>query len=256
MRKIIEIFNAIIVALTIYVAIIAGSLVIPRFFGIMPYIVQSGSMEPMIPTGSVAYINQRDRDVAVNDIITYRLGEEASIGTGQGGYAQSEAGTLVTHRVVRIDDDGNLVTKGDNNEVEDMSPISTTQVVGTYKFHIPKLGLIMAKIGNRTMMMILVGLFAMNFVTSVLLWAWNDDEKKENKPEENIGKEQDPEEGKFEENSIATENNVENSSEEKKEELRLEEGLVVEKDASAEETEMPAGNNTDVSISSEDSSQN
>ncbi len=49
-------------------------------------------------------------------------------------------GQLVTHRLVQIDPDGTLITKGDNNRVEDDWSNSRVAVVGLYRFSVPYLG--------------------------------------------------------------------------------------------------------------------
>lgn len=187
MKKIIKTINIITIVVTLYVAIIAAIFVVPRIFGIMPYIVQSGSMEPEIPTGSVAFINQKDRNPDIGEIITYRVGEPASIGTGTGSFVKAERGTLVTHRLIDITPDGDYITKGDANDVADMVPIYPSQIVGTYKMNIPKMGGILAKIGKKTLTAILIGIFILNIVSTLLGWAWGidkDDEKKEKAEED------------------------------------------------------------------------
>ena len=70
----------------------------------------------MIHTGSVAFINQGDKEVRPGDIVTYRL-------TGPSG-----SDTLVTHRVIRVQD-GVYTTRGDANETEDLSPVTREQLV-------------------------------------------------------------------------------------------------------------------------------
>ena len=61
-----------------------------RLFGLTPYAVLSGSMEPEYPTGSLIYVRDVDpADVAVGDAITFEL----------------ESGALVTHEVYEIDSD-------------------------------------------------------------------------------------------------------------------------------------------------------
>lgn len=61
-----------------------------RLFGLTPYAVLSGSMEPEYPTGSLIYVRDVDpADVAVGDAITFEL----------------ESGILVTHEVYEIDSD-------------------------------------------------------------------------------------------------------------------------------------------------------
>ena len=173
MKTFLKVFNTVVIILTLYVACISAVFVIPRFFGIMPYIVLSGSMEPGLPTGSVAYINQHDTDVNVGDIITYRLSGYADLETGSGMMANAAEGTLVTHRLVRITPRGHYITKGDNNDVEDMKEVLPDQVVGKFVFHIPRIGYVMQKVGSRTVLVILACLVILNVVTSILMWAWD-----------------------------------------------------------------------------------
>lgn len=108
---------------------IIGLIALPVILGYKPYIVQSGSMEPVIHTGSLAYINTKDTDITTGDIITYQIDENK----------------LVTHRVDSLSDDGGFITKGDANDAVDMNTVYQDQIVGTYKFSIDKAGYIMAK---------------------------------------------------------------------------------------------------------------
>lgn len=124
-----KIFGFIATLATILVVLVAGAFWVPRFFHINTYIVLSGSMEPMIHTGSVAYIDENDTDVTVGDVITFKL----------------ENGEYVTHRIVEETEDGQYVTKGDANDVVDLNTVSKEQVVGTYMTSIPKVGFVLSK---------------------------------------------------------------------------------------------------------------
>lgn len=147
-----------VLALFISVAaiLVAGVFTIPKFFGIMPYIVESGSMEPMIHTGAVAFIDTHDRNIAIGDVITYQLGTE-------------EAPKYVTHRVVREEPDG-FVTQGDANDVEDANHITENQIVGTYRFSIPYAGRLFAQKSKITFVMVfwVVLVNAMSIIVSAL----------------------------------------------------------------------------------------
>ena len=100
-----------VLAVTIAVALFASLFCVTAPFGIRPYVILSGSMEPGIPTGSVAYIDVKDRtDLEVGDVIMYRASEEIN----------------VTHRIVDFDSAGNLITKGDANDTADLRPVSPT----------------------------------------------------------------------------------------------------------------------------------
>lgn len=100
MKIFVKIFSGLVASCTWLIILAAAIFLIPRVAGYTPYVVMSGSMEPVIHTGAVAFINTKDTDCQVGDIITYRLrgnnGEEI----------------LVTHRIVE-EQDGMYITQGD-----------------------------------------------------------------------------------------------------------------------------------------------
>ncbi len=94
--------------------------------GLRAYIVQSGSMEPALSTGSVVLTKTFD---------SYNPGEIITFSTG--------GRELTTHRIVGIDNvNGQTVfrTKGDANEEVDNWTVQESQIVGRQIFSIPKLG--------------------------------------------------------------------------------------------------------------------
>lgn len=101
------------------------------FFGLKPQIVISGSMEPTMPTGSLALARPVDaRTVQKGDIVTV----PRNFGDG-----------LVTHRVIAIDttEDGTtlLTLRGDANKTADPQPYAVS-TAGLVVFHIPYLGFV------------------------------------------------------------------------------------------------------------------
>ena len=94
-------------------------------FGITPYVVLSGSMEPTIQTGSLCFINKNAsyKDIKNKDIIAFKL----------------KNGSLVTHRVVDITNKG-FITKGDNNKIKDKEIVNKNNYIGKNIFWIPKIG--------------------------------------------------------------------------------------------------------------------
>ena len=121
------------------VAIIAClGLSVPRLAGIEQYVVSSGSMEPAIPVGSMVYSAQTDPStLEAGDIIVFYNNEAGS--------------TPVTHRVVENHvADGEIITKGDANEQNDMSPVIYSNVLGKLVLHVPMLGYIAAPLGTMT----------------------------------------------------------------------------------------------------------
>lgn len=109
---------------------------VPRFAGIDQYVVISGSMEPAIPVGSMVYSAQTDPStLEPGDIIVF--------------YSNEAGDTPVTHRVVENHvADGEVITKGDANAQNDLSPIVYSNILGKLVLHIPMLGYIAAPLGT------------------------------------------------------------------------------------------------------------
>ena len=100
--------------------------VLPR---ITPYdvlVVRGGSMEPTIPLGSVVIVDRADRAPRVGAVATF---------TDPGG-------ELVTHRIVALDG-ANITTKGDANQVPDITVRARSEVVGTVVIGVPFLGFVL-----------------------------------------------------------------------------------------------------------------
>lgn len=108
-------------AIVVFIAVAA-----PLIAGLHPMVVLSGSMEPTYPVGSVVYYrNCRFEDLQVGDAITFQAGD-----------------SLVTHRITTVNGiSRNVITKGDNNETEDPSPVEADSIKGkTANFKIPFAG--------------------------------------------------------------------------------------------------------------------
>jgi len=133
MRIASKIIGAIATLITVLIIIIACFLFIPRIFGYTPYIVMSGSMAPTISVGSVVYIDNKDTDVEVGDIIAF----------------EGDSGAMVTHRVYATNPDGTYATKGDANDVIDVKPLSQDRIRGTYKRSIPTIGYFLAHLNSK-----------------------------------------------------------------------------------------------------------
>jgi signal peptidase len=149
-----KIYGESVYILTVAVLLSAMIFTVPRFFRITPYIVLSGSMEPLIQTGSVAFIDHNRVSPAVGDIITYDIGDSSPV--------------LVTHRVVKKNTDGSLIMKGDANEAPDISAVTHDQIIGTYVASIPKAGYLLSKV-SRIEIYILIGLIILLNISSRLL---------------------------------------------------------------------------------------
>jgi signal peptidase len=99
----------------------------PKFF-----VVQSGSMEPTIKTGSVVIVKSAE-DYKPSDIITFGV--------------SSKIKTPTTHRIVeKKENQGNIsyVTKGDANNGPDMREVTKSDIIGKVLFNIPYLGYVVS----------------------------------------------------------------------------------------------------------------
>lgn len=79
-------------------------------------------MAPTIETGDLTFISRPDQ-IEVGDIAVFRVN-----------------GSIVTHRIVDIEDDGSYVTQGDANPSPDRWDPGSVEVIGVYLFRIPLLG--------------------------------------------------------------------------------------------------------------------
>lgn len=146
--KILQIFRGIIIAV---IVLSVGIHYIPLIFGISSFIVTSGSMEPAIHTGAVAYVNMKDKDFEPGDVVVY----ETSDGTG------------VLHRIDSYDPDEKLFyMKGDANDVVDANPVSRDQIKGVFLFSIPHLGIMLAQM---QMAQIQIGPLSLNASVIILV---------------------------------------------------------------------------------------
>lgn len=117
-------WNSVTWLLVAAIATLATVLVGVRAVGLQPLTVQSGSMEPKYPVGSLIYVKQVDAGtLQPGDVITFRVG----------------ADTLATHRIVAVTEEG-FRTKGDANAAEDGGMVHPSDVMGTPVLTIPGLG--------------------------------------------------------------------------------------------------------------------
>ena len=113
------------------VLLLAFALVGVRLFGLAPYTVLSGSMEPTYHVGSLIYVTKVEpQELEVGDPLTYVI----------------DGGTVVTHRIIEkhVDPDNpadiRFKTKGDNNNIEDGELVRAENILGKPVFTIPLMG--------------------------------------------------------------------------------------------------------------------
>jgi signal peptidase len=131
--------------------LMAFAVILPMCFGIVPYGVMSGSMEPRIGTGAVCYVDTKTEDYHTGDIITFRTG-----------------GKTVTHRI--IGKSGNaFMTKGDANRVSDPWTVGADQIIGKARLWIPKMGYLIKNLQTRAGMFAIGAVLSANLFISLLL---------------------------------------------------------------------------------------
>lgn len=131
MKKIIKAIENIIVGFLIIILLIILGISIYSFvvldiqgkeycniFGYSFFQIETGSMSDAIEIEDIIIIKLGNENINKDDIITFR-----------------QDNNLVTHRVVRIEDD-KIITKGDNNTSED-KPIKKEDILGKVEVIIP-----------------------------------------------------------------------------------------------------------------------
>lgn len=116
------------------VALVAlGTLVAPRFLGLQPYAIISGSMEPAYPTGSLVYVEPA-------------TGEQLQAGDVAAFWRDDD---VIVHRVQENDPEKRqLVTKGDANAEADVRPAAYEQVLGHVVASVPGAGYFLQALGT------------------------------------------------------------------------------------------------------------
>ena len=121
----------------LYFLIIAAgiAIVVLLLQGKRLYCIETGSMEPNCPVGSMIVVEKTEfEQLKENDIITYVISDN----------------TVVTHRLVGIDSENRLLTtKGDANLFADTSPVSYENVIGRVSLCVPIAGYLFIILSTR-----------------------------------------------------------------------------------------------------------
>lgn len=149
MRKIALAFRVVLIVLYLLIIVIGLAVAILLLCGMKLYCIETGSMEPDYPVGSMVVVERVwFESLNEGDVITYVV----------------SGNTVVTHRVVGIDAEHRLLTtKGDNNAVTDASPVSYENVLGRVNFCVPGCGYAFIFLSTR-FGKIMLGIFACGLV--------------------------------------------------------------------------------------------
>jgi signal peptidase len=112
---------------------------VPLFTGSSTYAVLTSSMAPRYPPGTLLVVKPSSfASLRTGDVITYQL--------------ESGKPAVVTHRVVSIGvtqkGERTLITKGDNNDLRDATPVREVQVRGKLLYAVPYAGFVANILGQ------------------------------------------------------------------------------------------------------------
>lgn len=102
--------------------------IVPMAWGWQSRAIISGSMTPKIKVGDVVVVDPGvPRNLKAGQVITFT--------------DPSDIGRVLTHRLVKHNDDGTWQTKGDANRTPDSTPITKDHIVGKPKILVPWVGM-------------------------------------------------------------------------------------------------------------------
>lgn len=119
-----------------------------KTFNYETFIIVSESMEPNINVGDIIIIEKTLPDnIKKDDVITFE-----------------KNGEYITHRVKEVkvqDENTKYITKGDNNNIEDVEEVDFFEIKGKIIFRIPYIGLIILKISKQKNLIIILIIFVL-----------------------------------------------------------------------------------------------
>ena len=110
----------------VVVGVVLPLMPIPKFYQL--FVVESGSMQPSIPVGSLV-ISHPQTSYRTGQVVTYR--------------DQARPKVTITHRIIRFNG-LDAVTQGDANDAPDLQPVPSKNIVGRVLFHLPYFGYVIS----------------------------------------------------------------------------------------------------------------
>lgn len=162
MDRIFKIVEYLLVGVAGVIIILLLATLFPDKTGWQVKIVQSGSMEPAIPTGSLVVLREGG---------VYRAGDVITFGR------DTRTTVPTTHRIMEVNrspDGTTFITKGDNNEEADPRPVERAEVVGKVLFDIPYAGYVIDFARTPTGFIILVVIPAAGVIFNELATIWEE----------------------------------------------------------------------------------
>ena len=172
MNTFVKISKTIINAILTLIIIVGIAFIGLFIYGIQPYVVETGSMEPTLKTGSLCFVNKRVefKDMKKGDIIAFKL----------------DSGSFATHRIEKVTDQG-FITKGDANSAVDNIVVTNNDFIGKNVFSIPGVGKIVKNTQTPSGKIILGTVVVVLFLAGILIGEPSKKKKKSSKVVEVVG---------------------------------------------------------------------
>ena len=120
------------------------------FFGLRNYVVLTGSMSPTFNAGALIWVMDTPlEEFKIGDIVSY--------------YVSDDKETVLTHRVVRITENGELITRGDTNNVDDARPVTKDKVIGKAVFWMNGAGYVIDKLQDTKLLITFIAVVVFAF---------------------------------------------------------------------------------------------
>jgi signal peptidase len=134
----------------------------PAAFGLRPFTVLSGSMEPALDTGDMVVDSQiAPADARPGDIVTFK--------------APNGGGRMITHRLREVSIAGgtaHMTTKGDANDTTETWTVPANGKIGRVAYRLPKLGYALSITHGRNGKLLFIVLPALLFCALELVRIW------------------------------------------------------------------------------------
>ena len=134
-----------------------------HFMGYQAMPVLSGSMEPTMKTGSLAFVKAIDASkVRKGDVVTFQQPD-------------APKNTFITHRVVKLEatEEGVIyTTRGDANNFEDPWNLKAVGTVGRLHFDVPYAGYTIVQLGRRDVRLTIFLTLCVAFLLMALSAIW------------------------------------------------------------------------------------
>lgn len=152
--------------LTTVLLVLAAALLLafgaPRLFGLQPYVVTSGSMEPEYPVGSLIYVRSvAPEQVQTGDAITFTMPGTDSIATHQVREIDGENRQFYTQGIHNRDENGDIIP--------DAAPVPFGNLIGKPVLCIPVLGWVNRFCTTPPGIYVLLGILVVVVGTALLL---------------------------------------------------------------------------------------